>query len=189
MWHTGLAAPWHVESPQTRDQTCVSALADRLLTTDCQGNPYFFFLLWFSVIYKKLLPQLGSQKFTAIDSFKVFMVLTSYIKLIIWGFCMLLAMVWKESLTSFAYGYLFFLEHYWKFCSFFPLNCMASLSKSVDRNIYDFISEFLNLFRWFIGILLWNIENLVPDHCNKVNHMDLLFPKCIWKLYLHYNVV
>ena len=29
----------------------------------------------FSVIYKKLLPQSGSQKFTPIDSFKVFMVL------------------------------------------------------------------------------------------------------------------
>ena len=24
LWYTGLVAPWHVESSQTRDQTCVS---------------------------------------------------------------------------------------------------------------------------------------------------------------------
>ena len=32
LWHTGLVAPRHVESSQTRDQTCVPASAGRFLS-------------------------------------------------------------------------------------------------------------------------------------------------------------
>ena len=77
LWHTGLVAPWHVESPQTRDQTCVSCIGRQVVNhwTTKEIPIFFSFCCDFSVIYKKLLPQSGSQKFTAIDSFKVFMVL------------------------------------------------------------------------------------------------------------------
>ena len=34
MWCTGLVALWHVGSSQTRDQTCVSSLADKFFTTE-----------------------------------------------------------------------------------------------------------------------------------------------------------
>ena len=147
MWHTGLVAPWHVESPRPEIKPVSPALAGRLLTTGPPRKSLFFsffavvlvsymglpwwlrrlsvslqcrrpgFDPWvgkipwrrkwqstpvllpgksrglyspwgrkesdttkrlhfhFSVIYKKLLSQSGSQKFTPIDSFKVFMVL------------------------------------------------------------------------------------------------------------------
>ena len=39
MWHTGLVAPGHVGSSQTRDQTHVSASAGRFFTTEPPGKP------------------------------------------------------------------------------------------------------------------------------------------------------
>ena len=44
LWLTGLVAPWHVGSSQTRDQPVSPALAGRFLTTAPQGK-----LLVFSV--------------------------------------------------------------------------------------------------------------------------------------------
>ena len=46
LWHMGLRAPWHVQSSQTRDRTCVPCVGSGFLTTDHHGSlcKYFFFI-------------------------------------------------------------------------------------------------------------------------------------------------
>ena len=46
LWHMGLLAPWHVESSQTRDRTCVPSIGSGFLTTGPPGKSYkyFFFI-------------------------------------------------------------------------------------------------------------------------------------------------
>ena len=40
LWHTGLVAPWHVESSQTRDQTHVPCIGRQISYPRChQGSP------------------------------------------------------------------------------------------------------------------------------------------------------
>ena len=63
LWHIGLAAPWHVESSQTRDQTRVPCIVRRILIHCTTGGNYILFPC---LIYQISCPQ--TEKAMAIHS-------------------------------------------------------------------------------------------------------------------------